>query len=378
MKAIVIFSGYNFRAVIAICRYLVMCENQAYIIANGKNDPIYDTKYKNWVVCCREENILNALELNKYFLDILNKSRANRLLIMPTSEYLNRFLLQHIDSFIGIELPLVSLELYEQISNKQSFKAMCNSYNISAPSQKILNIYKPALPVVAKIKTYKMDKNIQVKPYLILTEQDCERFLDKEDPVDFYFEEYISGKSYYLLYSFDKNGNYRFFSQLNRIQQSGGRSIIAATNSDINLDKVALQYINLFQHIGFYGLVMIEIRKSKGNFYMIEANPRVWGPIQFIVDNCPELLDLFFNSNGFKDIKSNNSKPKDYFWFGGYFSDLVNTKPIQFFNDTNQVCLNNISLTHWLQSDVFLQEDTINYFHKELENIMDRGNGSKN
>lgn len=373
MKAIVIFSGYNFRAVIAICRYLTMHNLQGYIIANGKNDPISYTSYKNWVVCYREENSLDITELNTHFTEILHKSQANELLIMPTSEYLNRFLLQNVNSFVGVELPLVNFELYKLISNKESFKTICNSFGITTPAQKILD-NNPIFPFVAKRKSYSMDKNNQVKPYLIFSKQDYERFLKKEKQNEFYFEEYLSGKSYYLLYSFDKNGNYCFFSQLNQIQQSEGRSIIAATSSDISLENLSLQYIKLFEHIGFHGLIMVELRESKGHFYMIEANPRIWGPIQFVVDNCPKLLDLFFHSYGFENIKSNKTKPQDYFWFGGYFSERVNTKPIKIFNIKKNY-LDDLSLANWLKSDIFLREDTINYFHKELERIVVVNNG---
>lgn len=374
MKAITIFSGYNFRAVIAICRYLAMHNLRAYIIANGRNDPICYTNYQKWVIGYRKANVLDVAELKAYFFEILTISRASRLLIIPTSEYLNRFLLQHMKEFLNIELPLVNLELYQLISDKESFKEICNCFSIFSPAQKTVSLDKPEYPFVAKRKTYSMDKNLQVKPYLIFTEYDYRNFLDKENLNDFYFEEYISGKSYYLLYSFDKKGNYRFFSQLNLIQQSGGKSIIAATNSDMKLDEVGGQYIKLFQHIGFFGLVMVEIRESKGSFYMIEANPRVWGPIQFVVDNCPELLDLFFNSNGFENVVSNKPKRQDYFWFGGYFFDRINANPINFFN-TKKSCLDDISLANWLRSDVFLREDTINYFHKELEQIKAENNG---
>jgi hypothetical protein len=35
---------------------------------------------------------------------------------------------------------------------------------------------------------------------------------------------------------------------------------------------------------GFYGLVMIEVKEYDNQFYMIEANPRLWGPSQLILD----------------------------------------------------------------------------------------------
>jgi hypothetical protein len=114
---------------------------------------------------------------------------------------------------------------------------------------------------------------------------------------------------------------------------------------------------------------MVEVRELNGQFYMIEANPRFWGPTQFIVDNVPQLLDLFFADNGLqftsecKKLTGNN-----YFWFGGYIENRVKNQPLKFYDNT-AILLDDLALNKWLKSDVYLRQDTLEYFYKELEGI---------
>lgn len=365
MKKIVIFSGYNFRAVIAICRYLTLQNIRGYIVANGENDPIYQTIYKDWVVYTRKNNVLSISSCQDCFITILSVTMADSLLILPTSEYLNRFLLKNILYFKHVELPIVDIDLYQQVSDKKAFKLICKDNNILTPKEVQHNKHQP--PFVAKRKCYPTEKNSRIKPYLILNSTDYVDFINNENADDFYFEEYILGKSYYLLYSFDKLGNYKFYSQQNIIQQSDGRSIIGAKESDTNLTEIGVIFVKLFQKLNFFGLVMVEIMALHGKFYMIEANPRFWGPMQFVVDNSPDILDMFFSSNGIptKPLKNKNIK-KDYFWYGGYVSELMKNKPVKFYEEHSPTTLDKSLLIRWLRSDIFLQNDTLEYFYMEL------------
>lgn len=367
-KSIVIFSGYNQRAVIAICRYLASHNSRAFIIARDNQDPIYSTIYKDWICYQRNTLDLNIEDCSLYFREIQKISGIEKILVMPTSEFLNRFFLTNFGHLPDVEIPLVNLELYRKVSDKDSFKTICAQVGLMVP--KLLSLNEIKFPFVAKRKNYSMAVGKRVKPYLIFNQQDFDYFLNSEDLTDFYLEEYIDGNSYYLLYLFDKNGNAESYTQKNLIQQYDGKSIVAATKSDINLDEISRQYVQLFNELGFYGLVMIEIREINGLFYMIEANPRFWGPTQFIVDNKPQLLDLFFADNGLVFISQcHESIGSDYFWFGGYIENRAKNQLLKFY-DNNAIVLDDLALAKWLKSDVYCRADTLEYFYKELNGIL--------
>lgn len=366
-KAIVIFSGYNQRAVIAICRYLAMHNSRAFIIARDAQDPIYSTSYKKWVCCERSTLDLNVKDCLSFFSEIQKISGSKHLLFMPTSEFLNRFFLTNLGQFFDIEIPLVNIGLYAKVSDKNSFKEICSQFGLLVPE--LLPLADIAFPCVAKRRNYSMSIGKRVKPYLIFNQQDFELFTNNECVDEFYIEKYVEGNSYYLLYSFDKNGNYESYSQKNLIQQYDGKSIVAATKADINLTDISQKYAKLFQALGFYGLVMVEIRESNGQFYMIEANPRFWGPMQFIVDNIPKLLDLYFMDNGVQ-FSSKKATGNDYFWFGGYIANRANNQTVKFYDNNKMISkLDDISIAKWLQSDVYLRDDTLEYFYKELNEV---------
>src|SRR5690606_1826134 len=115
--------------------------------------------------------------------------------------------------------------------------------------------------------------------------------------------EFIAGESFYLLFYFYKNGAAERFSQKNLMQQPSGGSIIAAVTSDFHRGHVALQFEELFRSIQFRGLVMVEIRGQGDRYYMIEANPRFWGPSQLFVDAGVNLFEAFMFDYGLLNSK---------------------------------------------------------------------------
>ena len=135
-------------------------------------------------------------------------------------------------------------------------------------------------------------------------------FFSSNNLDQYYFQEYIAGSCYYLLYYFDKDGSYSVYSQENLIQQSNGGSMILSKSSDIHNQEISKAYASLFVKEKYHGLIMVELKKFKNKFYMIEANPRFWGPSQLIIDASMDLLDRFMLEN--KLIKKPKIKLKDY------------------------------------------------------------------
>jgi hypothetical protein len=95
--------------------------------------------------------------------------------------------------------------------------------------------------------------------------------------------------------------------------------MIAAEIANIHNQNIADEYVALFKKVGFYGLVMVEVKEEGNNFFMIEANPRFWGPLQLVVDSGVNLLEWFLYDNNFLENEPtlNLPEPVKYFWSQG-------------------------------------------------------------
>ena len=284
---------------------------------------------------------------------------------------MNRFLLENRkeledDQFI---VPLVNINLYEQISDKLSFSHLCKKKKIKIPKE-FDDISNITIPFVAKPKKYKIDGDITVeKPILIMNDNDLKLFISKKNKDNFYFQEFIGGSSFYLLYYFNKDGSYSVYSQNNLIQQDNGLSIIGAKSSNFHHNKVSNDYASLLQGKGFEGLIMIEVKMFKNEIFMIEANPRLWGPSQLILDANMDLFyhfatdfnlisgDLIFNL----DYKENIT----YFWSGGIHEDLSKNNLLAFHCYDQAIFLKEYN--NWVINDVYLKNDSISLYFHELK-----------
>lgn len=365
---IVIFSGYNQRAVIAFLRTLVNNNIDQYvIIASGDSDTIFQTIYKKKVVYTRKKKQLDIIEICTALDLIRNKMVAATLFLIPSTEALNRFFLKNNQIFerYGCIIPLVNEELYIKISDKKSFWNICNNHNITVPSE--INIETEyQIPMVAKPKTYYAANGHTYSPILIQSQQDFEDFINTYEKNDFTFQEFVNGESYYLLYYFAKNGKVFCLSQKNLAQQPGGKSIIAACCSNLHEDmNLRNQYETLLHNLGFHGLIMIELRKNHNQYYMIEANPRLWGPSQLFCDCGYNFFELLLNDYGFLNkVPSLNINWKSvYLWSGGAKGNFENSDFCiwhiggrDFFNQHQK---------EFLKADIYNRIDSQDIFYSE-------------
>jgi len=367
LRGVLIFSGYNHRAIVAFCRFCRENKILFFIIASGPTDFILISDYKKNVVETRNTvaiSIDNVIEIKK---KITNDYEIIELLILPSSEYLNRFLLQHrteleLNDFI---IPLCSIELYQQLSDKYSFSELCKRHNIAVPEE-YESLATINIPFVAKPKRYFSGrKTVSDKPIIVTNDREY-TMLKKTNLDDFYFQEFISGQSFYLLFYFSSGGTYSVFSQENLIQQYNGLSIIAAKSSNIHLHKIATDFASLLCSLTFVGLIMIEVKFFNDRFYMIEANPRLWGPSQLILDAGMDLFDRFAAENGLiKEIPTRSyTVGYRYFWSGGIIEDQEKKYSITLHNYDKQSFFDDYA--EWCKSDIYLRPDTTSIFFKEL------------
>ena len=297
-KVVIIFSGYNPRAVVAFLRTLESNELPYAIVAKSDNDEIFLTYYKEKVICIRESVALVLDEILESIRYIKKQMPADEYIIAPTSEFLNRFFINNVKYFENLNcyVPLVNKKLYKTISDKYSFSMLCSKYGIDTPKKFDCKTDLP-IPFVAKPRKYFSNNYNVHKPQIIKNSKEKATFFNNYSLQDFYFEEFVSGESIYLLYYFYKDGSFMKYSQKNFIQQPDGASIIAAESSDFHMDPESNKYEELLNRNNFNGLIMIEVKKSQSINYMIEANPRFWGPSQLFVDAGTNMFESFLYDN---------------------------------------------------------------------------------
>ena len=314
-NGVIIFSGYNQRAVIAFCRRAYLYNISIAIVAKSNNDPILKSDYAKNVIFTRENPNLTI----SLFAEISQIVDFKQKIILPSTEALNRYVIKNECELkkYNYQVPLVNETLYTQISDKSLFVNVCKLNNINVPEEYPYEeiLYKKC---VAKPKLYNSNNSSNLRQYLLSHKNQWDNFLDDENPNDFFFQEYINGKSFYLLYYISRTNQDVIFSQENLLQQGNGGSIILAKSSNIHNNQIAINYLSLFKKLKFFGLVMVEVKQFNNQFYMIEANPRLWGPSQLFLDSGVPIFEQFLIECGFQlDFQEKPFKSSYYFWSGG-------------------------------------------------------------
>lgn len=367
MKGVVIFSGFNMRALYAFIRTLEKHALSYFIVASDNDDQIFKTKYKEKVCAVRQYKELNLQDIINCINKVQKTAKLENYLIAPSTEALNRFLLEHRVRLWGAkcEVPLVQRGLYEKVSNKHSFGQLCREYEIEIPKELPLESF--GVPCVAKPRQYYggLSKKM-LKPILIFSESEKESFLQTSDVDDFYIQKFIDGQSFYLLYYFFQDGSFINYSQENLIQQSEGGSILAAKSSNFHMRGHSEQYEKLFTAIQFHGLVMVEIKQDKKGTYMIEANPRFWGPSQLFVDAGVNFFEAMLSDYNILDecpecvVNIESAVNTSYFWSDGFSFQRETIEKTVFYNYSKKIFFN--ELAKWKQVSVLNRPDTLGIY----------------
>jgi hypothetical protein len=332
-----------------------------FLVTTGKDDPVTLTRYAARIACTREDLSLDERVLYPLLERTAALAGGRELLLAPSTEALNRFFLPRRKDLagMGITLPLVDEPLYARISDKAAFSSLCRSRGIRVPDSPGDPKDCP-LPFVAKPSAYDAAKGLA--PVLVFSERDRKALLESPDLDQYDFQEFVPGRSLYLLLHLSKNSRVSRFSQENFLQQPNGKSIIAAKASDFHLAPESDRYVSMLEAEGFRGLVMIEVRQRGSEYYMIEANPRFWGPSQLFVDAMPVNLFEDFLADYGLPLRESTQRPREfrYFWYQGLTETLAsgsfpvfhNTTPLELAADFPQ----------WIQSDIYRRPDTMALF----------------
>lgn len=364
---LIIFSGYNQRAVVAFVRALEKNKIKKYkIIASGEEDPILKTSYQDKVYYVRNSKELNKQEIYPLLRTIVKETENGKAIIVPSTEGLNRFLVENKKEIedLGVTIPLVENELYSIISDKRTFWELCKENKLVVPRMvHISSEYE--FKYVAKPIKYISNSGQRLIPIIVDSKEKHKDFIDNFDQSDFDIQEYVDGESIYLLYYFSKNGNNLSFSQRNLVQQPQGKSMVVSISWDTHHQKISENYISLFRKIGFFGFAMVELRKKGEMYYMIEANPRMWGPSQLYVDSGVPFIEAFLADYGeIRDIPNQTCKePTAYFWSGGIRKTLMEDSDCIWLEGGKELVENNYELI--MEADIYKRPDTIAIFDNE-------------
>ena len=268
-------------------------------------------------------------------------------------------------------IPLVNKELYYKISDKFSFSNLCRARGILTPFEKEI-LETDQLPVVAKPKTYVSSDSKIYNPIFLKNTEDVMVFQETHSMNDFTYQEYLpGGVSFYLLFYFTKEKNCYVLSQKNLAQQPDGKSIIAASISDLyKHEEIVAPYKKMFNDLNFRGLVMVEIRFWNNQYYMFEANPRFWGPSQLFCDTNFNFFEFLLQDYGIMAPKPTLEPDKKavYYWSGGMLSDNADEKACVWHDNGLEEFNNNKS--KYIDADIYKRNDSMDiYMLEKLRNL---------
>ena len=109
---------------------------------------------------------------------------------------------------------------------------------------------------------------------------------------------------------------------------------------------------------------MVELRKCEEKYYMIEANPRLWGPSQLFCDAGYNLFEFFLKEYQFIDYigESSINYQEKYFWSGGVKGSVLDENSCVWLGDGKLKVKEEYQ--EFRKNDIYKRQDTINIFLK--------------
>jgi hypothetical protein len=326
-RSLLLFSGSNDRAVLALLRVARECGVKFQIIANGPHDRILRGDYRDDVCAIRTNSELTSDLLESWINAARERTPRDELVIPPTSEFLNFFLLSldaaHFQKQFSVSIPIVDSCLYEKLTNKETSTRLFRDAGIRVPNP--IDIGEPTvLPFVAKPRRNVAGTRV-LYPKFIRTRADLQTLINDGCSDEYFGQEYIVGASYYLLAYISASGDAFCSAQQNLAQQPGGKSILLARTCDFLDADASKKTIGLLRQQAYQGFAMIEFIVDDRGPCFIELNPRPWGPLQLCVDHNSGIVEAFLGEvvhgdpRWFVDNWSRKPSSAAYLWLGGFF-----------------------------------------------------------
>jgi hypothetical protein len=371
MHVFLLFSGTNERAVLALLRAIGKLGQQAAVVARSAADPILSSAYRDLVVAVRDNDALSVPLLAGHIEQTKAKFGARRVTLVPISEFFNTFLLNHkaaLEAIDGVRVPLVDPSLYAKLTNKASATDFFAQAGVMAPPE-YASIGDAVVPFVAKPKCNVDGKRV-LYPVLVKNEADLAAFRASEDPSHYFFQHFVTGRSFYLLAYFARTGEVFCSSQENLAQQPGGKSIVLARTADFHASDVGVKLRRALSQCGYFGFAMIECIVGDDGAYFIEMNPRPWGPLDLCLNHDCGIVEAFVgdwatdDATAYQGRRLSRARAATYLWTGGIVNTWRRRRTIVH-RYGSEARLAGAALRA-LTGDVYLASDSWRIFYKEL------------
>ena len=328
-RMFLLFSGFNPRAVLAIGRLFLNLQVPFFIVACGKKDPIWKSELREAVRFSRISPVLDEPLMRSVASLLPEDCQA---VICPTSEYLNLFLLDTRDDLDEkIQLAMPGREIYERLTHKARFLEWITDLEPFRAPENLDRAPKVSdIPFVAK-PFFNVRHGRTLYPVLVLNREDYESFHANCETSEYFFQEYVEGESIYFCVYISANGESAEFVQRNLCQQPGGKSIVWAEHAPGCHEPESRALVQALRDIEFTGWVMIECIEREGQLFAIEANPRLWGPLQLAIDVCPRMAELFIEDQLGITVSISDGKYSEYLWLGGFRSGSGNANEFRWY-----------------------------------------------
>lgn len=282
---VVIFSGANERAVVAFCRSLQRDGVEFVLVTRNANDLLYRTHLRRHVFAQRTHDALDENEFKRLLLDIKASYPRRALSIAPSAESINRLLLAMQDwlSSEGIMGIAVSPVIYQLFSDKEKLLAAVTTVGLAIPAE-IEHLAEAQLPFVLKPRMESGPHGQRLYPLLVRNPAEYAEHASRYDATRYLIQRYIDGQSFYYLY-FRNAAGVAVLYQRNIAQQAAGKSMVAAELVSCPDAATDQRLRALLERHDYCGFIMFEVMESAGQQFIIEANPRLWGPMQLALEN---------------------------------------------------------------------------------------------
>lgn len=373
-KAFLVFSGGNDRAVLGFLRALRLCGERACIVARTPDDRILRTSYRKDVQWIRPDHSLTLEIFAEGVKRAREQTHLRTLAVLPSTEYFNAFLLKHRMEIerMNCEVPLVEAPIYNRLTGKRASTDFFAAAGFSVPHE----WQQPdatRLPTIAKPLHNVSREGRSLYPRFLATSAQLEAFRKEPEAGEYFFQEFVRGDSLYLLMYVPRSGAPAMtWSQRNLLQQPDGKSMLLAEPSDFHRSGIAARLVAAVRSAGFRGLGMIEVIASPDRNVFIEMNPRIWGPVQFCLDQNQPLLQAFIGETLHGDParyvrRRSKSSRRRYFWLGGLADTLAAGKQPDWHTRSRSLTAAVLGCIH---SDVYLRADSWRCFFHDLEQAL--------
>lgn len=291
LPALVLFSGHNQRAIVALCRFLDSADQPFFIVSSDSDDAILHTHWRNHVLVQRTSKELDIVLMARIQLQIAKLGYTAAL--CPTSEFLNQFALENetILRAQGWKWILPPQPIYFSLTEKSLSPSVVRSLiGLEQPKLQLPNEWHA--PCVLK-PVRNVQEGRTLYPLLCPTASDLSMATKAVDSERWFAQEWVEGQSFYLCAYLDQLGEWDAFWQENLLQQPNGKSMVLARScSNPGIDTHRL--MSGLHKLGYRGPLMLElIQDQAGLHHFIEINPRFWGPLELTRRAHPAILYRF-------------------------------------------------------------------------------------